>query len=68
MLQQVVARDQRKAWQAASHQLPELLALVCIAFGAGAQSLAPWTMGIGFGFGQWLFAAILHRSLGDDHD
>ena len=42
--------------------------LVCIAFGAGAESLAPWTMGVGFGFGQWLFAAILHRSLGGDHD
>lgn len=42
--------------------------LVCIAFGEGAQSLAPWTMGVGFGFGQWLFAAILHRSLGGDHD
>ncbi len=45
-----------------------LSGLVCIAFGSGAQSLAPWTMGVGFGVGQWLFAGILHRSLSHDHD
>jgi len=42
--------------------------LVCIAFGSGPQSLAPWTMGVGFGVGQWLFAGVLHHSLGDGHD
>jgi len=42
--------------------------LACIAFGSGAESLAPWTMGVGFGLGQWLFASVLHYSLGDGHD
>jgi len=42
--------------------------LTCIAFGSGAQSLAPWTMGAGFGVGQWLFAGVLHYSLGEGHD
>ena len=45
-----------------------LSGLACIGFGSGAQALAPWTMGIGFGLGQWLFAGILHRSLGGEHD
>ena len=42
--------------------------LTCIAFGSGDQSLAPWTMGVGFGVGQWLFAGVLHYSLGDGHE
>jgi hypothetical protein len=42
--------------------------LACIAFGSGVQALAPWTMGIGFGIGQWLFAGLLHHSLGDGHE
>jgi hypothetical protein len=42
--------------------------LVCIAFGSGAESLAPWTMGVGFGVGQWLFAGVLHVSLADGHE
>jgi len=42
--------------------------LVCIAFGSGPESLAPWTMGVGFGVGQWLFAGVLHYSLADGHD
>ena len=42
--------------------------LVSIAFGSGAESLAPWTMGVGFGVGQWLFAGVLHYSLGDGHE
>jgi hypothetical protein len=42
--------------------------LVCIGFGSGAESLAPWTMGVGFGVGQWLFAAVLHQSLSDSHE
>jgi len=25
-------------------------------------------MGVGFGAGQWLFAGLLHHSLGDSHD
>jgi len=42
--------------------------LACIALGEGPQSLAPWTMGVGFGIGQWLFAGVLHYSLGEGHD
>jgi hypothetical protein len=42
--------------------------LVCIAFGSGPESLAPWTMGVGFGVGQWLFAGVLHVSLAEGHE
>ena len=42
--------------------------VVSLAFGSGVESLAPWTMGVGFGAGQWLFAGLLHHSLGDSHD
>ncbi|HVO45315.1 MAG TPA: hypothetical protein VMT29_03175 [Steroidobacteraceae bacterium] len=33
--------------------------LYCLAFGGGEHALAPWTMGIPFGIGQLLVAAVL---------
>lgn len=38
--------------------------LVCLAFGAGRAALAPWTMGLPFGIGQLLVAAVLCFSHG----
>lgn len=39
---------------------------VCLATASGSHLLSPWEMGVPFGVGQLLFAAILHRSLGGD--
>ena len=37
--------------------------VLCLRFGHGSESLAPWTMMITFGFGQLLSAAILYFQL-----
>ncbi|RAI28122.1 hypothetical protein CH338_29585 [Rhodoplanes elegans] len=62
---------------AASRALPQAMAvagawylacgLVVLAVAAGDRSLSPWAMGLPFGIGQLLFAAILHRALGGPH-
>jgi hypothetical protein len=39
-----------------------LAGLVCLAWSAGARALSPWAMGVPFGFGQVLAAAILRWS------
>jgi hypothetical protein len=39
--------------------------LFCLAAGSAAQSLSPWTMGIPFGVGQLLVAAVLQFGYGD---
>jgi len=38
--------------------------LCCLALASGGHSLSPWAMGLPFGVGQLLFAAIVYRSLG----
>ncbi|EJW12592.1 hypothetical protein A33M_1875 [Rhodovulum sp. PH10] len=45
-----------------------LCGLVVLGVSAEARDLSPWTMGVPFGLGQLLFAAILHRALGGAHD
>jgi hypothetical protein len=40
--------------------------LACLAFAHGANAFSPWAMGAGFGIGQWLVAAILWRTGGED--
>ena len=62
---------------AASRALPRAMAmagawylacgLVVIAVSADDRGLSPWAMGLPFGIGQLLFAAILHRALGGRH-
>jgi hypothetical protein len=37
--------------------------LTCLALVRGADALSPWTMGLPFGFGQFLAAAVLYRTL-----
>ncbi len=39
-----------------------LAGLACLAWSAGARTLSPWAMGVPFGFGQVLAAAILRWS------
>lgn len=39
--------------------------LICLAIGTSGAAWSPWAMGIPFGVGQLLVAAILHRSLGE---
>lgn len=41
--------------------------LVCIALAASGLAWSPWLMGIPFGVGQLMMAAILHRALGGAH-
>jgi hypothetical protein len=41
--------------------------LACIAMG-DARALAPWTMGLGYGAGQWLVAGILVATAHEDAD
>ncbi|NVO15007.1 MAG: hypothetical protein HXX10_13305 [Rhodoplanes sp.] len=63
---------------AASRALPQAMAmagawylgcgLVVLAVSAADRGLSPWAMGLPFGIGQLLFAAILHRALGGPHD
>lgn len=63
---------------AASRALPRAMAvvgawyLVCglavLALSADDRGLAPWAMGLPFGIGQLLFAAVLHGALGGGHD
>ncbi len=38
--------------------------LFCLAAGQSDQSWSPWRMGLPFGLGQLLMAAVLHRALG----
>jgi hypothetical protein len=33
---------------------------LCIKFATGSQTLAPWTMAVTFGVGQWVAATVLH--------
>jgi hypothetical protein len=33
--------------------------LACLAFGQGTQTFSPWSMGVPFGLGQLLVAAVL---------
>jgi hypothetical protein len=40
--------------------------LVCLAVGSDARPLSPWAMGIPFGIGQLLMAALLYRSAGEN--
>ena len=37
--------------------------LACLALARGEFALSPWAMGLPFGIGQWLAAAILYRTL-----
>jgi hypothetical protein len=39
--------------------------LFCLAAGSAARTLSPWTMGIPFGFGQLLVAAVLQFGYGE---
>jgi hypothetical protein len=39
-----------------------------LALARDGASLAPWTMGLPFGMGQLLAAAVLYRTLERDHD
>ena len=58
---------------AAARQLPRGMAaaavfylitgILCLAFASGAHALSPWAMGLPFGVGQLLVAAILYWSL-----
>jgi hypothetical protein len=41
--------------------------LACLALARGASALSPWAMGIPFGGGQLLAAAVLYRTLERDH-
>lgn len=41
-----------------------LAGLTCLAFASGAHAFSPWAMGVPFGLGQLLVAALLHRSAG----
>lgn len=62
---------------AASRALPQAMAVtgawylacgvVVLAVSAADRGLSPWAMGLPFGIGQLLFAAILHRALGGSH-
>lgn len=62
---------------AASRALPQAMAvtgawylacgLVVLAVAAGDRGLSPWAMGLPFGIGQLMFAAVLHRALGGRH-
>ncbi len=38
--------------------------LACLVFARGAHAFSPWAMGVPYGMGQLLIAAILQRSLG----
>lgn len=38
--------------------------LACLALASGTWTFSPWAMGVPFGVGQLLFAAILYRTLG----
>ena len=42
--------------------------LLCLALGGGAQTFAPWTMGVPFGIGQLLVAAVLRLAAGGQDD
>lgn len=39
--------------------------LACLAFAKGDAALSPWAMGVPFGLGQLLTAALLHRGIGE---
>ncbi len=42
--------------------------LGCLAFANGEHAFAPWAMGLPYGVGQLLVAAVLHHSAGDNDD
>ena len=42
--------------------------LACLAFGSGGASFAPWTMGVPFGVGQVMVAAVLRFGMEGDHE
>src|SRR5262245_7438156 len=42
--------------------------LIVLAWGPGESALSPWTMGLPFGAGQLLAAAVLYRTLERDHE
>jgi hypothetical protein len=42
--------------------------LVCLAFANGEQALAPWAMGLPYGIGQLLVAAVLYHNAGENDD
>jgi hypothetical protein len=41
--------------------------LICVAVGAGAESFSPWVMGVPFGIGQILVAAVLQFGYRETH-
>lgn len=45
-----------------------LCGVFCLMFGQGENALAPWTMAVPFGLGQFLAAAILYWTLERTHD
>ena len=45
-----------------------LTGLTTLAVAQGGRALNPWAMGIPFGVGQLLAAAVLYRALERDHD
>jgi hypothetical protein len=42
--------------------------LACLAVAGGSNALAPWTMGVPFGIGQLLAAALIHKFGGGEAD
>ena len=42
--------------------------LVCIGFADGQYALSPWAMGVPYGVGQLLVAAVLYHSAGENDD
>jgi hypothetical protein len=42
--------------------------LIVLSLGPGDAALGPWTMGLPFGAGQFLAAAVLYRTLERDHE
>lgn len=41
--------------------------LACLAFASGEQAFSPWAMGVPFGIGQLLIAAVLYHASRSDH-
>jgi len=41
--------------------------LICLAVGAGEGSISPWVMGVPFGVGQLLVAAVLQFGYRETH-
>lgn len=45
-----------------------LAGITVLVLSAETRTLSPWAMGVPFGFGQLLLAALLHIAFGNDHD